>query len=140
MGTIYKLKGEDKKTLNTICGYLQHNASRMRYDEYLRRGYPIASGVIEGACRHLVKDRMERSGMRWSLEGARSMLNLRAAHQSDHWRTFLNKYIANETINAHPHRSLILQYHPTILPLSAIQASGYETSCHSPKQQPKTAF
>jgi len=46
----------------------------MRYDEYLRRGYPIASGVIEGACRHLVKDRMERSGMRWTLEGARSML------------------------------------------------------------------
>ncbi len=36
----------------------------MRYDEYLRRGYPIASGVIEGACRHLVKDRMERNGLR----------------------------------------------------------------------------
>ena len=115
MGTIDKLKGEDKKTLNTICGYLQHNASRMRYDEYLRRGYPIASGVIEGACRHLVKDRMERSGMRWTLEGARSMLNLRAAHQSNHWRTFLNDYIATETVNAHPHRNLILQYHPTIL-------------------------
>lgn len=115
MGTIHKLQGEDLKTLNTICGYLQHNASRMRYDEYLRRGYPIASGVIEGACRHLVKDRMERSGMRWTLEGARSMLNLRAAHQSDHWRTFLNDHIAKETIKAHPHRSLIQHYKPMII-------------------------
>lgn len=115
MGTTHKLKGENLKTLNTICGYLQHNASRMRYDEYLRRGYPIASGVIEGACRHLVKDRMERSGMRWTLEGARSMLNLRAAHQSDHWRTFLNDHIASETVKAHPQRSLIQQYHRTIL-------------------------
>lgn len=115
MGTIHKLKGEDLKTLNSICGYLQHNAGRMRYDEYLRRGYPIASGVIEGACRHLVKDRMERSGMRWTLEGARSMLNLRAARQSDHWRTFLNDHIANETINAHPHRNLIQHYNPIMI-------------------------
>jgi len=55
----------------------------MRYDEYLRRGYPIASGVIEGACRHLVKDRMERSGMRWTLEGARSMLHARPKNRFD---------------------------------------------------------
>ena len=78
MGTIHKLKGEDLKTLNSICGYLQHNASRMRYDEYLRRGYPIASGVIEGACRHLVKDRMERSGMRWTLEGGSKHAELKS--------------------------------------------------------------
>ncbi|MDP1563672.1 MAG: hypothetical protein Q8M16_20010 [Pirellulaceae bacterium] len=61
----------------------------MCYDEYPRRGYPIASGVIEGACRHLIKDRMEHSGMRWAQEGARSMLNMRAAYQSDHGRAFL---------------------------------------------------
>ncbi len=116
MGTTHKLKGEDLKTLTTVCNYLQHNASRMRYDEYLRRGYPIASGVIEGACRHLVKDRMECSGMRWTLEGARNMLNVRAAHQSDHWRKFLNDHIANDTDKAHPHRNLIHHYKPTILP------------------------
>ena len=64
----------------------------MRYDEYLKNGYPIATGVIEGACGHLVKDRMERSGMRWIMEGARSMLNLRAAFQSDYWTECCESY------------------------------------------------
>ena len=48
----------------------------MRYDEYLAAGYPIASGVAEGACKHLVKDRMERAGMRLELEGAQATLSL----------------------------------------------------------------
>ena len=61
---------------------------RMKYDEYLAHGFPIATGVIEGACRHLVKDRLERSGMRWTLSGAQAMLNLRALHQSGQWETF----------------------------------------------------
>ena len=84
----------------------------MKYDEYLRRGYPIASGVIEGACRHLVKDRMERSGMRWTLEGARSMLNLRAVFQSDHWSTFLQQNKETETSRVHAHRELLGEYEP----------------------------
>jgi hypothetical protein len=69
-----------KKTLGTICGYLLGNACRMRYDEYLRKGYPIASGVIEGACRSYVKDRMERSGMRWTRSGAQAMLDVRSEY------------------------------------------------------------
>ncbi len=115
MGTVRKLKGDPLKDLNRICGYLEKNACRMRYDEYLRRGYPIASGVIEGACRHLVKDRMERSGMRWTLEGARSMLNLRAAFQSDYWRSFLDDHIVNETRKAHPNVNLLGNYAPMTL-------------------------
>ena len=59
LGTMRGLKGKARKDLTRICGYLEKNADRMRYDEYLRRGYPIASGVMEGACRHLVMDRME---------------------------------------------------------------------------------
>jgi len=62
MGTTRKLTGKAAEDLVRICGYLEKNADRMRYDEYLRRGYPIASGVIEGGCRQLVKERMERSG------------------------------------------------------------------------------
>ena len=112
MGTARKLKGDPLKDLNRICGYLENNACRMRYDEYLRRGYPIASGVIEGACRHLVKDRMERSGMRWTLEGARSMLNLRAAFQSDHWQSFLDDHTAKETHRNHPNANLLTSYTP----------------------------
>jgi hypothetical protein len=61
------LGGAKKKSLGTIIGYLNKNRHRMRYDEYLRKGYPIASGIIEGACRHLIKDRMERAGMHWTL-------------------------------------------------------------------------
>lgn len=112
MGTRHNLKGEKLKSLHRICGYLEKNAERMRYHEYLRRGYPIASGVIEGACRHLVKDRMERSGMRWTLEGARAMLNVRAAFQSDHWRTFLDWYKTNEVARAHPNRNSMANYTP----------------------------
>ncbi len=112
LGTRREIRGEKLKSLNRICGYLTKNADRMRYDEYLRRGYPIASGVIEGACRHLVKDRMERSGMRWTLEGARSMLNVRAAFQSDHWRSFLDWNMTTEVTRTHPHRDLLENYSP----------------------------
>lgn len=115
LGTRRGLRGEQLKSLNQICGYLTKNADRMRYDEYLRRGYPIASGVIEGACRHLVKDRMERSGMRWTLEGARSMLNVRAAFQSDHWQSFLAWHKQKEVAAIHRHRDLIDGYIPNLL-------------------------
>jgi len=115
LGTRHRLKGEKLKSLRRICGYLEKNADRMRYDEYLRRGYPIASGVIEGACRHLVKDRMERSGMRWTLEGARSMLNVRAAFQSDHWRTFWDWHTAQEVTRTHPNRNALSNYTPLTL-------------------------
>ena len=52
-----KLHGQRAKDVMKACDYLEKNLGRMRYDEYLAKGYPIASGVIEGACRHLVKDR-----------------------------------------------------------------------------------
>lgn len=107
-----KLRGEPRKQLLGICNYLASNATRMRYDEYLSAGYPIASGVIEGACRHLVKDRMERSGMRWTLEGARSMLNVRAAFQSSYWDQFQGNRIETEQAAIHPHRALLSDYTP----------------------------
>jgi hypothetical protein len=55
--------------VDKACGYLEKNAHRMRYQEYLAAGYPVASGVIEGACRHVVVDRMEGTGMRWVMQG-----------------------------------------------------------------------
>lgn len=82
------LKGESRKEIDTICRYFEEHIDRMHYDEYLSNGYPIATGVIEGACRHLVKDRMERSGMRWTIEGAQAMLNIRALRQSSYWDEF----------------------------------------------------
>ncbi len=82
----------------------------MRYDEYLKAGYPIASGVIEGACRHLVKDRMERTGMRWRLENAESMLNVRAVFQSSYWDDFQMTRIQLEQQQLHPNRALLNSY------------------------------
>ncbi len=72
------LRGPASQTVSAVCGYFERHAGRMRYDEYLKKGYPIASGVIEGACRHLVKDRLERTGMRWVSNGAQAMLNTRS--------------------------------------------------------------
>ncbi len=54
----------------------------MAYDAYLAQGLPIATGVIEGACRHLVKDRMDLTGARWGLKGAEAVLRLRALRSS----------------------------------------------------------
>lgn len=88
MATRRRLRGQARKEIDTVCGYFTTHAHRMRYDEYLAAGCPIATGVIEGACRHLVKDRMERSGMRWTMPSAQAMLDLRAMHQSSYWDEF----------------------------------------------------
>ena len=68
----------------------------MRYDEYLAAGYPIGSGVAEGACRHLVKDRMEQTGMRWTVAGAQAMLHVRALYVNDQWDDFLEFRVEQE--------------------------------------------
>ena len=68
----------------------------MRYDEYLVAGYPIASGVIEGACRYVVKDRMERAGMRWTVPGAQAMLDLRTTYVNGQCEDFHRYRIARE--------------------------------------------
>jgi len=86
LGTTRELKGEAAKDLARICGYLEKHS-----------------------------DRMERSGMRWTLEGARSMLHVRAAFQSDYWESFLADRMSGETQRTHPHRDLLNAYQPTAL-------------------------
>ncbi len=97
------LSGKKEKELEAICSYFEKNKDRMRYNEYLEAGYPIATGVIEGACRHLVKDRMERSGMRWVPTGAQAMLDLRSVHLSGLWDEFTEYRIKRETQRLYPH-------------------------------------
>ena len=76
-------KGLKKRdSVEKAAGYFLKNKALMRYDEYLRNGLPIATGVIEGACRHLVKDRMDITGARWGLEGAEAVLRLRSLKAS----------------------------------------------------------
>jgi hypothetical protein len=92
----YNLKGSRKKTVQAAVTYYENNRDHMHYDEYLAAGYPIASGVAEGACKHLVKDRMERAGMRWELEGAQAILSLRAVYLNGLWDQFITYRIATE--------------------------------------------
>jgi len=103
MGTKHNLKGAPKRRLKRLCNFLEGNLHRMRYDEYLRAGYPIATGVIEGACRHVIKDRMERTGMRWKVPGAHAMLQLRAIHANQDWRAFQDARIKHENARLYPH-------------------------------------
>jgi hypothetical protein len=107
MATKHGLTGGRKKTLTQICGYLKKNQERMRYDEYLAAGYPIASGVIEGACRHLVKDRMERAGMHWTPTGAQAMLEVRSVYVNGAWEQYQGYRIERETRRLYPHRHLV---------------------------------
>lgn len=79
------LHTSQRKTIAKTASYFQRNLPYMDYLSYLQQGFPIASGVIEGACRHLVKDRFELSGMRWSYQGAESLLHLRAVAENDDW-------------------------------------------------------
>lgn len=90
------LTGNRLKTLDKVIRYYRANRDHMKYDQYLQSGYPIGSGVIEGACRHLVKDRMERSGMRWKTEGATNVLKLRAIYLNNHWDQFIEHRINTE--------------------------------------------
>ena len=76
------LSGPKRETLNGIANYLYRNRPHMRYHEYLANGWPIASGPVEGACKNLIKDRMERSGMRWTEKMAEAIVQLRAIYLS----------------------------------------------------------
>lgn len=84
------LAPDRRRAVDKAANYLLHYKGFLAYDRALARGYPIASGVIEGACRHLVNARMNRTGARWSLSGAEAVLRLRALVKSgdfdDYWK------------------------------------------------------
>jgi hypothetical protein len=84
--------------------YFAVRSEYMKYDEYLAAGYPIGSGVVEGACRHLVKDRMEQAGMRWRIAGAQAILSLRAIYVNDDWDAFHTDRIQTEQHKLYPYK------------------------------------
>ncbi len=79
------LTAAQAKALRRTAGYLRRNQGYMRYDLYLSLGWPVGTGVVEGACGHLVKDRMQQAGMRWSQAGAQAVLDLRAVRLNGDW-------------------------------------------------------
>lgn len=77
-----------REVLSRAAGYFSRNLPFMQYNIYLQNGWPIASGLIEGACRHLVKDRCELSGMLWTKDGAELLLHLRSVAENGDWNTY----------------------------------------------------
>jgi len=75
-----------------VITYLKNHKQYMKYGEYLSRGYPIGSGVVESACSHVVKDRMEISGARWGICGAEGILKLRSVAKSNDWDKYWEFY------------------------------------------------
>ena len=102
MATKRRLVGSKKKALEKVCGYLWANRHRMRYDHYLAQGWPIASGPVEGACKNLIKDRMERSGMRWTEAMAEAVVKLRAIYLSGDFDAYWPFHIQKDPQRLHP--------------------------------------
>jgi hypothetical protein len=96
------LSGARRETVERVAKYLRRNRKYMKYDEYLRAGLPIASGCVEGACKNLIKDRMERSGMRWSLGGAEAMIQLRSLYLSGDLDDYWDFHLAEESRRLYP--------------------------------------
>lgn len=94
--TLRNFGSANRKPVDRCANYLLNHTPYLKYNHYLAQGFPIATGVIEGACRHLVKDRMEVTGARWSLAGAESVLRLRALRSSHDFDEYWTFYEAQE--------------------------------------------
>ena len=100
---------EHAKIIRTTLGYLQAKQPYLDYPRALANGWPIATGVIEGACRHLVQDRMAITGARWGLAGAQAMLWLRAIAANDDLDTYWDWHITREH-----HRNHLSRYQDSL--------------------------
>ncbi len=96
--------GGQRRGIDTCIGYLQAKQEFLGYDTALARGWPIATGVIEGACRHLIGDRLDISGARWGLAGAEAVLKLRAVNTNGDFDRYWRFHLARENHRVHsPH-------------------------------------
>jgi len=80
-----KLSAERRKVVRQNMEYFRRNASRMRYGRFRQMKLPIGTGMVEGACKHVVQSRFKRPGARWSRFGLKSMLALKLARLNDRW-------------------------------------------------------
>jgi hypothetical protein len=99
--TMRQLAQDQRKAVDACADYLLGHKDMLQYHRYLAKGWPIATGVIEGACRHLVKDRMDLTGARWSLEGAEAVLRLRSLRSSGQLEQYWSFHLARERERNH---------------------------------------
>ena len=95
------LSGGQRRGVDACIGYLQAKQQFLGYDTALARGWPIATGVIEGACRHLIGDRLDISGARWGLQGAEAVLKLRAVKTNGDFDRYWHFHLARENRRLH---------------------------------------
>ena len=110
-----------------MCELFAEYRNYLRYHDYLAQGFPIATGVIEGACRYLIKDRMDLTGARWSLQGAEAVLRLRSLCISGDWAEYWSFHLQQEHQRNHQ-----AWYHGDIPLLSSV--SQAQCSINSPPQ------
>ena len=96
MLTKNELRPSQQTALKKAVSYFENHRHMMDYASYLAKGYPIATGLVEGACGSLVKERMEQSGMHWSRCGAQAVLDLRAVKKNNDWEAFWQFHVAAE--------------------------------------------
>lgn len=96
-----------EKSGNHRLRIFRENLRRMQYHQYLKKGYPIASSIIERACRHYIRDRMERAGMSWLIEGAQAMLDVRSIHLYGQWDEFTAYRRKKEEEKLYPYREAV---------------------------------
>jgi hypothetical protein len=95
------LSPEQRRNADTTATYLHNKKKYLDYPTALAAGWPIATGVIEGACRHLVKDRMDITGARWGLDGAEAVLTLRALTSNDDFNDYWTYHQQQEQLRVH---------------------------------------
>ena len=84
-----KIRGKTRReNLERELTFFRRNAERMDYKSFRDKGFPIGSGPVEAACKTIVKDRLCKSGQRWSLDGAQHILHLRAIVKSGRWESY----------------------------------------------------
>ena len=97
-----QLSQSERKPVDKAADYIENNQTRLQYDLALAEGLPIATGVIEGACRHLVKDRMDITGARWGLKRAEAILKLRSLKVSGDLTDYMEFHFRQEQQRNYP--------------------------------------
>jgi hypothetical protein len=100
------LDGERRKGADAAAGYLLRKRAFLDYKTALAAGWPIATGVIEGLCRHLVKDRLDLTGARWGLAGAEAVLKLRTIRTNRDFAAYWRFHVSRERRRIHERRYL----------------------------------
>ena len=102
--TCLNLKPQQRRSADRCASYLLAKRDYLNYPQALAAGWPIATGIIEGACRHLVKDRLDITGARWGLQGAEAILKLRALRSNNDWDSYWTFHLKQERHRTHETR------------------------------------